>query len=152
MMKIITLITGSTLGNAEYLAEHLSATIKDAGFMVNLLHGPTLTQLQLHGVWLVITSTHGAGELPDNLQPLFASLKDGASDLRQIQYGIIGLGDSSYDTFCQGAITADQQLSELGAQSIGQRLEIDMSSVLDLEACAEEWLQRWLMTLSELSC
>lgn len=150
-MQTITVITGSTLGNAEYLAEHLSTPLEAADFTVNLLHGPTLAQLPLQGVWLVITSTHGAGELPDNLQPLFGSLKEGSPDLRQIQYGVIGLGDSSYDTFCQGAITADQQLSALGAQSLRQRLEIDVSSVPDLEACAEGWLQHWLTTLLETS-
>jgi MioC protein len=145
-MKTITIITGSTLGNAEYLAEHLSTPLEAAGFAVNLLHGPTLAQLPLHGVWLVITSTHGAGELPDNLQPLFTALKEESPDLQQLQYAVIGLGDSSYDTFCYGAITADQQLSDLGAKSITQRLEIDVSSEPDLETCAEAWLHHWLTT------
>lgn len=150
-MKTITVITGSTLGNAEYLAEHLSEPLEAAGFIVKLRHGPMLEELPRQGVWLIITSTHGAGELPENLQPLFAALKEATPDLRQLHYGIIGLGDSSYDTFCQGAITADQQLCDLGAQSIAQRLEIDVSSEPDLEACAEAWLQRWLTTLTEIS-
>lgn len=150
-MKTITVITGSTLGNAEYLAEHLSEPLEAAGFIVKLLHGPMLEQLPRQGVWLIITSTHGAGELPENLQPLFATLKEATPDLRQLHYGIIGLGDSSYDTFCQGAITADQQLCDLGAQSIAQRLEIDVSSEPDLEACAEAWLQCWLTILTETS-
>jgi len=69
-MADITLISGSTLGGAEYVAEHLAEQLEDAGFSTQTLHGPLLEDLPTAGVWLLITSTHGAGDLPDNLQPL----------------------------------------------------------------------------------
>ena len=61
-MADITLISGSTLGGAEYVAEHLAEKLEDAGFSTETLHGPLLEDLSASGIWLVISSTHGAGD------------------------------------------------------------------------------------------
>ena len=68
-MADITLISGSTLGSAEYVAEHLAEKLDDAGFSSEILHGPVLEEVPTDGIWLIISSTHGAGDIPDNLQP-----------------------------------------------------------------------------------
>ena len=65
-MADITLISGSTLGGAEYVAEHLAEKLEEAGFTTETLHGPLLEDLPASGIWLVISSTHGAGDIPDN--------------------------------------------------------------------------------------
>ncbi len=39
-MADITLISGSTLGGAEYVAEHLAEKLEEAGFTTETLHGP----------------------------------------------------------------------------------------------------------------
>ena len=102
-MADITLISGSTLGGAEYVAEHLAEKLEDAGFSTQTLHGPLLEDLPTDGVWLVITSTHGAGDLPDNLQPLYDELLEQQPDLSNVRFGAVGIGSREYDTFC-GAI------------------------------------------------
>ena len=71
MQPKICLITGSTLGSAEYVAEHLESVLQQRGFATELHHGPALDDVINEKLWLVVTSTHGAGELPDNLKPLF---------------------------------------------------------------------------------
>ena len=58
-MADITLISGSTLGGAEYVAEHLAEKLEEAGFTTETLHGPLLEDLSASGIWLVISSTHG---------------------------------------------------------------------------------------------
>lgn len=68
-MADITLISGSTLGGAEYVAEHLAEKLEEAGFTTETLHGPLLEDLSASGIWLIISSTHGAGDIPDNLSP-----------------------------------------------------------------------------------
>ena len=75
-MADITLISGSTLGGAEYVAEHLAEKLEDAGFSTRTLHGPLLEDLPTDGVWLLISSTHGAGDLPDNILPLYEELQE----------------------------------------------------------------------------
>lgn len=101
-MADITLISGSTLGSAEYVAEHLAEKLEEQGYSTEILHGPELDEVPLKGIWLVVTSTHGAGELPDNLQPLFEQIETQQPDLTQVRFGAIGLGSSEYDTFCGG--------------------------------------------------
>ena len=59
-MADITLISGSTLGGAEYVAEHLAEKLEDAGFSTETLHGPLLDDLPTDGVWLLITSRRTA--------------------------------------------------------------------------------------------
>ncbi len=55
-MANITLISGSTLGGAEYVAEHLAEKLEEAGFTTETLHGPLLEDLSASGIWLVINS------------------------------------------------------------------------------------------------
>ena len=131
-MADITLISGSTLGSAEYVSEHLESLLQQNDFTTTLLHGPELDEVTPENLWLVVTSTHGAGDLPDNLQPFYDDLQTKRPDLSAVRYGAIGIGSSEYDTFC-GAISDDaadaaadatisvKQLEEMLAQPLLNR-------------------------------
>ncbi|PWC20050.1 FMN-binding protein MioC [Brenneria roseae subsp. roseae] len=142
-MADITLISGSTLGGAEYVAEHLAELLEKEGFSTEMLHGPELDELPDRGLWLVVTSTHGAGELPDNLQPLFEQLEQQKPDLSQVRFGAIGIGSKEYDTFCGAIQTADRVLTQSGAKRIGEILQIDVTEHEIPEDPAEVWLGSW---------
>lgn len=146
-MADITLISGSTLGSAEYVAEHLAEKLEDAGFSTEMLHGPELDELPLNGRWLVVSSTHGAGELPDNLQPLLEQIAEQQPDLSEVQFGAVGLGSSEYDTFCGAIKQIDDLLVARGAKRIGDRLEIDVTEHEIPEDPAEEWVKNWINLL-----
>lgn len=146
-MADITLISGSTLGSAEYVAEHLAEKLEAAGFTTETLHGPELDELTLSGRWLVVSSTHGAGDLPDNLQPLLEQIEEQLPDLSQVQFGAVGLGSSEYDTFCGAIQRIDDLLIARGAKSIGDRLEIDVTEHEIPEDPAEEWVKNWINLL-----
>lgn len=143
-MTEITLISGSTLGSAEYVAEHLENLLQQAGFATTCLHGPELHEVPLQGLWLVVTSTHGAGELPDNLQPLLEELAEQRPDLSAVTFGAIGIGSREYDTFCGAIVTVDRALQDLGARRIGDMLKIDITEHEIPEDPAEEWLGSWI--------
>ena len=69
------------------------------------------------GVFLICTSTYGAGDVPDNAQRLFSSLETERPDLSGSHVRRIALGDTTYkDTFCQGGKRFEQLLTELGAK------------------------------------
>ena len=125
-MADITLISGSTLGSAEYVAEHLEEKLQEAGFSTQLLHGPELDEVPQTGIWLVVCSTHGAGDIPDNLLPLAEAIRDSQPDLSQVRFGAVGLGNHEYDLFCGAIRQIDALLTAQGAQRIGDRLEIDV--------------------------
>ncbi|CRY57040.1 flavodoxin [Yersinia intermedia] len=143
-MADITLISGSTLGSAEYVAEHLAEKLEEAGFTTETLHGPELDELTLGGMWLIVTSTHGAGDLPDNLQPLLEQIEQQKPDLSQVSFGAVGLGSSEYDTFCGAVRRLDQQLIAQGAKRLGDILEIDVIQHEIPEDPAEVWVKNWI--------
>ncbi|AJR07055.1 FMN-binding protein MioC [Photobacterium gaetbulicola] len=147
-MSHITLITGSTLGGAEYVADHLSELLEQAGHSTEIINQAELEQLPTDNIWLVVCSTHGAGEFPDNFQPFVEQLTSQQPDLARLHYGVIGLGDSSYDTFCAAAKNIDQLLAKLGAIRLGERLEIDVSQDPVPEDPAEAWLDNWKKNLN----
>ncbi|QUY47022.1 FMN-binding protein MioC [Serratia plymuthica] len=146
-MADITLISGSTLGSAEYVAEHLAEKLEEAGFTTEMLHGPELDELTLSGRWLVVSSTHGAGDLPDNLQPLLEQIEEQRPDLSQVAFGAVGLGSSEYDTFCGAIQRINDLLIACGAKRIGDRLEIDVTKHEIPEDPAEEWVKNWVNLL-----
>lgn len=78
-MAEITLISGSTLGSAEYVSEHLAEKLEEAGHSTTIQHGPLIDDLQAEGIWLVISSTHGAGDIPDNLLPFMKRFRKSRS-------------------------------------------------------------------------
>lgn len=142
-MADITLISGSTLGSAEYVAEHLEEKLQEAGFSTQLLHGPELDEVPQTGIWLVVCSTHGAGDIPDNLLPLAEAIRDSQPDLSQVRFGAVGLGNREYDLFCGAIRQIDALLTAQGAQRIGDRLEIDVLEHEIPEDPAEAWLETW---------
>lgn len=143
-MADITIISGSTLGSAEYVAEHIADVLETQGITSTVIHGPELEELSLEGIWLIVSSTHGAGDLPENLQGLFEELAEQKPALSQVRYGAIGIGSSEYDTFC-GAIDAiDGQMIARGAARIGEILKIDITRHEIPEDPAEEWVKNWI--------
>ncbi|MGL5948616.1 MAG: FMN-binding protein MioC [Aeromonas sp.] len=145
-MAHFNLAVGSMLGAAEYVAEHVATLLVQAGHTATI-HNPAdlshvLTPVQ--AILLVITSTHGAGEVPDNLQPFANALLSTQNNLNSLNYGVICLGDSSYDTFCQAGKTIDARLRQAGANRLGDRLEIDVTQYSIPEDAAEPWIKAWL--------
>lgn len=142
-MADITLISGSTLGSAEYVAEHLEEKLQEAGFSTELLHGPDLDEVPQEGVWLIVSSTHGAGELPDNLLPFYEALQESQPDLSGVRFGAVGIGNHEYDLFCGAIKLLETTLTQLGAKRIGDRLEIDVLEHEIPEDPAEVWVASW---------
>lgn len=142
-MADITLISGSTLGGAEYVAEHLAEKLEDAGFSTDTQHGPLLEDLTASGIWLLISSTHGAGDIPDNLLPLYEALQTQSADLSAVRFGSIGIGSREYDTFCGAIDKMDAALVACGAKQIGETLKINVLEHDIPEDPAEIWLGSW---------
>lgn len=148
-MDNITIITGSTLGGAEYVADHLSDLLNEKGISTHILNEAILEETPLTGYWLIITSTHGAGDYPDNIQPFITQLESQQPDLSSLQYAVIAIGDSSYDTYCAAGIHADQLIERLGATRINTRLDIDVTQDPVPEDPAEAWLSTWPLAKCE---
>ncbi|MBY5923465.1 FMN-binding protein MioC [Ferrimonas balearica] len=142
-MAHIALIIGTTMGGAEAVADELQAQLEQAGHQVTATQEPELKELQAIPSWLVVTSTHGAGELPDNLHAFHEALMTQQPDLSPIRIALCGIGDSSYDTFCGALDLLDPLLRSLGAIPLVDEIKIDVQSPEIPEDQALSWLSHW---------
>ncbi|MFM2606340.1 FMN-binding protein MioC [Vibrio chagasii] len=136
---MIHIITGSTLGGAEYVGDHLNDLLEEQGHEITLHNQPEYNDISQQGFWLVVTSTHGAGEFPDNIKPFIAHLTKHAPQLDKVRFAVIAIGDSSYDTFCAAGQAAHELLTKLGGQAISDCFSIDVLETPVPEDAAEEW-------------
>ncbi len=113
-MTSICIITGSTLGGAEYVADHINEVLSEQGFEVELFNQATLADIEGKTNLIIVTSTHGAGELPENIQQLFDDLANSSADFSSMKFGVIGLGSSDYDTFCNAVNIVEEALKAKG--------------------------------------
>ncbi|PJG82519.1 FMN-binding protein MioC [Caviibacterium pharyngocola] len=147
MKETIAVVSGSTLGSAEYVAEHLNDLLQQ-DFATTLIHGAHLDDIIEYKIWLIVTSTHGAGELPDNLKPLFKQIRQQNPNLTDLRFAVVCLGNSDYDTFCFAADTVQSVLTEKSAVEICPCLKIDTLTVEDNEQYAENWLPQFIQGLA----
>jgi MioC protein len=154
----ITILVGTMTGTAEMVAQEVQQALENAGHQgtIEMMDNLDCSVFQRGGVFLVCTSTYGAGDVPDNAQKLFASLETDAPNLSSVTYGVIGLGDRTYkETYCDGGKRFDALLTKLGARRAGDILLHDASSGTLPEEVAAEWVVPWveqhLQTSSELA-
>ena len=95
---------------------------------------------------LIVVSTHGEGEPPDNAIAFHEFLHGKrAPKLDDLSFSVLSLGDSSYEFFCQTGKDFDKRLEELGGKRIYPRVDCD----LDYDEPAAEWIEGVLNGLSE---
>ncbi|AFT76588.1 FMN-binding protein MioC [Alteromonas macleodii] len=142
MSKHFEIIVGTMLGAAEYVADAIAEKLDASGHTHTIHAEPNLDEIKTESTWIVCTSTHGAGELPDNIQP-FAKQLEGA-DLSAVNAYVIGLGDTSYDTFCFGAKEMEKHIKNAGGTLITDALYIDVLEHPIPEDAAVEWFDEKL--------
>lgn len=143
-MAKIALIVGTVYGAAQYTAEQAVSLLTAKGYDVTLYEEAKLDDVlaQDADCWLVITSTTGQGDIPDNVLPFFVDVKDRFPLLTGKQFAVIALGDSSYDTFCGAGEQFNALLQELQGQELAPMLRIDACETLEPETLALPWLEQ----------
>ncbi len=134
----VTILYGSQTGNGRGIAKNLAEKAKSQGYNVNLasMGEYNVRQLKQESVLLLVVSTLGEGEAPDDaieLHKFLASKR--APQLADLHYSVLALGDSSYEFFCQTGKDFDARLKALGAKSLLPLVECDV----DYEAAAGQW-------------
>ncbi len=146
MSQPITILVGTMTGTAELVAQEVEQTLQTAGYAprIEMMDTAEAAVFAEGGVFLVVSSTYGNGDVPDNAQGFFSSLQTERPDLSNVVYGVIALGDITYKaTFCQGGLQFDRLLTELGARRAGAPLTHDASSGTLAEDVACEWAAAW---------
>jgi sulfite reductase (NADPH) flavoprotein alpha-component len=134
-----TVLYGTQTGNSEELAERAAAMLADHGLGAALaaLDDVSLEELAAASHLLVITSTYGEGEMPDNAELFWEAVSaDTAPRLEGLKFSVLALGDSGYEGFCQAGRVLDTRLEQLGAVRIAPRVDCDV----DFEDPAGQWI------------
>lgn len=136
--SVLTILYGSQTGNAKGVATAFKEKAEAAGLSCKLLsmadYKPRQIKSETH--LAIAVSTHGEGEAPDDAAELHEFLGGKkAPKLADVKYAVLGLGDTSYEFFCQTAKDFDERLAKLGAQAALPRVDCDV----DYEAPAEAW-------------
>ncbi len=148
-MAQVGIFVGTVYGNALLVAEEAESILQQAGHEVKIFEDATLADWQHYSdnVALVITSTTGQGDFPDSIAALFHAIKDQLGYQPQLRYGVIALGDSSYEYFCNAGKQFDALLQEHSAQRVGEVLTVDASEYPEPEAITSPWVEAWAKQL-----
>ena len=145
--RSLAIFFGSQTGNAAGLAE------KTAKMAVNYGLEPTVIDMDgydpaafaSHKRILIITSTWGEGEMPDNADALWNATVASNPPLSNVHFSVCAIGDTSYDEFCKAGLDWDEKFKALGATCIE-----------DIKLCDVDFEPPWLewapMALSKIAC
>ncbi|MDP3799097.1 MAG: flavodoxin domain-containing protein [Polaromonas sp.] len=147
----LKILVGTMTNTADHVAQAIQMHCADlvSDIDIQLMDGLDIsifdaTQAE-DALYLICTSTYGAGDVPDNARTLYESLGAQPQFLGHVRYGVIALGDSAHaQTFCFGGQKFDERLQDLGAQRLGEVWCHDASSGTMAETEGTEWCRQWL--------
>ena len=139
-VRPLDILFGTQTGNSEAVANDAAAIARSKGFHPRVagLDAVGMEQLSNMEQMFVVISTYGEGEMPDNAQVFWDELSAStAPRLESLKFGVLALGDTSYEHFCRAGKLLDTRLEQLGASRIATRLDCDV----EFEDAANQWLQ-----------
>ncbi len=137
--KTVTLLWGSQTGNTETLSKQAAKSLKNNGFAPRVIDFADYNKSSLvdEELLLIMTSTYGDGDPPDNAMDFYEWLhSDEAPKLDKTRYSVLSLGDSNYPDFCKCGIDLDNRLKVLGGTEICPRMDCDV----DFEEPFTKWI------------
>ncbi len=137
--SVLNILFGTQTGNAEALAMDIAAAARAQGMqpVVTALDDVSMDSLGAMKRVIVVTSTYGEGEMPDNAQLFWEALAaDSAPRLDEVNFAVLALGDTGYDGFCQAGKLIDTRFEQLGGKRMKTRIDCD----IDFEDAAAAWI------------
>lgn len=145
----VTVLSASQTGNARRVAETLHQKLQAAGVEARLIGAADFKSKTLsdEDILLLITSTQGEGEPPEEAVPLYKFVFGKKSpDLSKLTFAVLGLGDSSYPNFCQAGKDFDSKFADLGGKRLADLGVCD----LDFQAAADAWVNALVPQVADL--
>ncbi len=137
--RSVLVLFGSQSGNAEGVAAKVCRSASNYGLEATLkgMDEVQIGDLAGYKRILIICSTWGEGEMPDNAEDLWqAASGPSAPKLEGSHFSVCSLGDSSYDLYCQSGIDWDGWFEAAGSNRITPRVDCDV----DYDAPSNAWI------------
>lgn len=145
--RTLTILYGTETGNSTEVAQALAAAARERGLSPSIVDMADYKTRQLKDEQdlLIITSTYGEGDPPQPAADFFEFVEGRkAPRLEQVRYAVLGLGDSTYERYCEAGKRLDRRFEELGAFRLHARVDCDV----DYEQPASAWTESLLSTLT----
>ena len=145
--RSLAILFGSQTGNSAGLAEKTAKLAKNYGLVPTIydMDGFDAGNLGNHKRTLIITSTWGEGEMPDNAETLWQTVSSQSPSLSGVSFSVCAIGDTSYDEFCKAGLDWDSKYESLGANRVQ---DIKLCDV-DFDIPWGEWVSE---ALSRIAC
>tara|TARA_B100001113_G_C21037102_1_gene590648 strand:+ start:653 stop:1111 length:459 start_codon:yes stop_codon:yes gene_type:complete len=145
----IVIAFGTETGNAEMLAEDAASAASsfDLEGKVCDMEDLSVDDLSSAKMVIIVCSTWGEGDQPDNAQDLYDDVcdsDDGCMD--GVNFAVLALGDTAFDMFCESGKEWDRILEEKGGTRVHERIDCDT----DYEDYADEWIEEALAKFQSL--
>jgi uncharacterized iron-regulated membrane protein/flavodoxin len=146
----VLILYGTVTGNSETLAKKLADALRPTGLtarVCDMAHCQPNALTQANYL-LVVASTYGDGEPPDDAAPFWHAVVHGNGlDLRGVRFSVLALGNTTYDHFCKCGRDFDAALERHGATRFYPRVDCDA----DYNRSAAAWINGVLVTLQQES-
>jgi sulfite reductase (NADPH) flavoprotein alpha-component len=146
MNEELLILYGTETGNSELLAMDAQRLGKEAGFDSSIFPMDEIdaSKMQEHKHCLLICSTWGDGEQPDNAQDLYDEVSElDPAAFSGIKYAVLALGDTAFDLFCEAGIQWDDVMESKGAYRLHERIDCDT----DYDDYCEEWIEEFFQKM-----
>ncbi|RYV04010.1 flavodoxin [Shewanella sp. OPT22] len=149
-MVKVNIVFGTVYGSAQFVAETVNEKLIDQGYDAKLWQPEELVDYTpaANQQLIVISSTTGQGDLPDGLVPWFEMVRSTGLYLPDLHFSVIGLGDSSYETYCGAGEQLQSLFEEIGAQAVKELFRIDACETMEPELEALNWLDEWTKSVT----
>lgn len=145
----VVVMYGSQSGNAQALSEGFGERLRSEGYAADVVDMTDFESVDLvqERALLIVTSTWGEGDPPDNAIGFLEKVKSSSKRrLEQLNFSVLALGDTNYADFCETGKVFDARFEELGAKRFAPRVDCDV----DFEEPSEEWFSAVLANIGEL--
>ena len=145
--RSLVILFGSQSGNAEALAAKFAKQASGYGLEAEVadMDGFDLTSLSGRKRVLIVCSTWGEGEQPDNAEELWIKASSAPSGLLDgVNFSVLALGDTSYELFCESGKEWDNKFEQLGATRLVARVDCDV----DYDQISQEWAENALAAMA----
>ncbi len=144
MTEKTTILFATQMGASQELAGRAADDLENDGIQAaeRNMNEYSIDELKNEENVLIIASTWGDGEPPDDCEDFYKALSESPPlNLKDIRFAVLALGDRSYDLFCEFGKNLDEEFERHGAQRLLERVDCDLDE--------QERYPIWIKQLSE---